>query len=89
MATLWDLMNARKVLIDQSNDWVIYVWIAKYPRPEFWDEDQWYKSSSDTAEEIRQIRKIEESNGITEISYPDGNYYDNYAWDSRASYTYK
>mgnify|MGYP007070287066 CR=1 FL=1 len=79
-----------KVLIEES-DGVTYVWIAPYhdlTQP-ITDDSKWYVSDDDTAKDIRQIRKIEESDGITEISYPDGDTGNNYAWDDRASLTYK
>ena len=79
-----------KVLIEES-DWVTYVGIAPYhdiTQP-VTDDSKWYFSSADTAKEIWQIRKIEESSGTTEISYPNGDTGNNYAWDDRASLTYK
>lgn len=77
-----------KVLIETS-DWVTYVWIARYGRDLKRDGSKCYRSSADTASEIWQIRKITESNWVTEISYPDWDTENNYAWDDRATLTYK
>lgn len=79
-----------KVLIEES-DGVTYVGIAAYhdlTQP-VTDDSKGYVSEEDTAKEIWQIRKIEESDGTTEISYPNGDTGNNYAWDDRASLTYK
>ena len=77
-----------KVLIEES-DGTTYVGIAAYGVEGQPDTAKWYLDSSDTAKEIWQIRKIEESDGTTEISYPNGDTGNNYAWDDRASLTYK
>lgn len=79
-----------KVLIEES-DGVTYVGIAAYhdlTQP-VTDGSKGYSSDADTAKEIWQIRKIEESDGTTEISYPNGDTGNNYAWDDRESLTYK
>ena len=84
-------IEGNKVLIDETTDGVTYVGIAAYhdlTQP-VTDDSKGYVSDADTAKEIWQIRKITTDNGITEISYPDGDTGNNYARDDRASLTYK
>jgi hypothetical protein len=83
-------IEGNKVLIEES-DWVTYVGIAAYhdlTQP-ITDDSKGYVSEEDTEKEIWQIRKIEESDWVTEISYPNGDTGNNYSWDARASLTYK
>lgn len=70
-----------KVLIEELNG-VTYVGIAPYGTKS-------YNSDNDTAKNIWQIRKIETSNWATEISYPNWDSGNNYAWDDRADLDYK
>lgn len=78
-----------KVLIDESTEGVTYVGIAPYGKDPQIDSSKCYFSDADTEKEIWQIRKIEESDWVTEISYPNGDTGNNYSWDARASLTYK
>lgn len=76
-----------KVLIEESN-WITYVGIACYWKEWQMDNAKWYLTSADTAKEIWQIRKIETADGTTEISYPNGDTWNNYAWDDREDLDY-
>lgn len=82
-------IEGNKVLIDESTEGVTYVWIAPYGKDPMIDDRKTYFSEDDTELEIWQIRKIETSDGITEISYPNGDTGNNYSWDARDSLTYK
>lgn len=89
MATLWERMDDYKVIVDQSTEWTTYIGMAKYPRPQYLVEDQWYKSSADTWEEMWKIKRITEDDGIIEVAYPNGDTSASFEWDERTSYTYK
>lgn len=81
----------KKLLIEESTSWTTtttFIWTTEYKRPEYaWG----YSSSADTARPIWRIKKIEadSSTWITEVSYPDGSYWFNFAWDNKDSLTYK
>lgn len=74
-----------KMLIEES-DWVTYVGITNYPRPDY--NEKGYRDEAQTADPIWRIMKIEESDGVTEISYPDWDCSAKFVWDDRASLNY-
>lgn len=81
----------KKLLIDESTSWTVtttYIWTTEYKRPQY----EWgYSSSADTSKDIWRIKKIEadSSDWSTEVSYPDGSYWFNFARDDRTTLTYK
>lgn len=86
--SLWQQMNNKKVLVDQSTEGTTYVWIAHYPRPWF-GNDNGYREELQTCDPIRMIKKIVEDDcGITEMFYPNWNYWAWFAWDCRCCYCY-
>jgi hypothetical protein len=86
--SLWQQMNNKKVLVDQSTEGTTYVWIAHYPRPWF-GADTGYRQELQTCDPIWTIKKIvEDDSWVTEMFYPEGNYSSSYVWDCRTSYNY-
>ena len=89
MATLWEEMNTHKIIIDQSEDWVIYIWATMYPRPWFMWDDSWFVAAAQTNEPKWRIRKfVEDDSGITEMFYPNGDTSFKFVWDDRTTYNY-
>lgn len=81
-------MNNKKVLVDQSTEGTIYIWITHYPRP-YVSSDYWYRESAETCADIWSIKKIVTDDcGITEMFYPNWNYWEGFAWDCRCCYCY-
>lgn len=85
--TLSAEMNTKKVLVDESTEGTIYIWLAYYPRP--WNStDWWYRCSDETASKIWKIKKITECNWVTEMSYPNWDYSASFVRDCRTCYNY-
>jgi len=80
-------MSTKKVLVDESTDWVTYIGLASYPRPGN-SSDWWYRCCSETANAIWKIKKIVECNWVTEMFYPEWNYSASFVRDCRACYNY-
>ena len=69
-----EMLLNHKVLVDNSTEWTILIWIANY-----WTE--WYLTASDTAKEIWRIMKIVIDDWEREISWPEGSCDNKYARD--------
>lgn len=79
-----DFWITNKVIIDETEDGVTYIWLTPYKKC----EDKYYWWEWDTAKPIWKIKKIVEEDWITEFFYPNWDHHNIFVWDNRDTYDY-